>query len=54
MIKEIICEKTLKDRYSGVPIKIAGSIKQAGWNFHNFSQTKQDLIRASKVEFLEM
>ena len=40
----------LSSIYSGVPIKRAGSIKRAGWNFHDFFQTEQDLIRASRVE----
>ena len=36
--------------YSGVPITRAGSIKRAGWKFHEFLLNEQVLIRASRVE----
>ena len=36
--------------YSDVPITRAGSIKQAGWIFHDFFLIEQVLIRASRME----
>ena len=55
--------------YSGVPIKRAGSIKQAGWNFHDFFPDRAGSNKSeqggkldifftemvlSRVEFLEI